>query len=41
MLAVTVREGDRASITACACMHKSQYEVIDDWQVLGCARRAA
>src|SRR5260370_38543655 len=35
MLAVTVRDGDRP-VDYCMCLlHKSQYHVIDDWQVLG------
>ncbi len=35
MLAVTVRDGDRAVDYRMCLLHKSQYEVIDDWQVLG------
>jgi len=35
MLAVTVREGERAVDYRMCLLHKSQYEVIDDWQVLG------
>ncbi|HEX9194365.1 MAG TPA: acyl-CoA dehydrogenase family protein, partial [Burkholderiales bacterium] len=35
MLAVTVREGDRAVDYRMCLLHKSQYEVVDDWQVLG------
>jgi len=41
MLAVTVRDGDRAVDYRMCLLHKSQYEVIDDWQVLGMRRRAA
>src|SRR5712671_5121342 len=35
MLAVTVRDGDRAVDYRMCLLHKSQYELIDDWQVLG------
>ena len=35
MLAVTVRDGDRPVDYRMCMLHKSQYEVIDDWQVLG------
>ena len=35
MLAVTVRDGDRPVDYRMCLLHKSQYEVIDDWQVLG------
>jgi 3-hydroxy-9,10-secoandrosta-1,3,5(10)-triene-9,17-dione monooxygenase len=35
MLAVTVREGERVVDHRMCLMHKSQYEVVDDWQVLG------
>ena len=35
LLAVTVREGDRIVDHRMCLAHKSQYEVIDDWQVLG------
>jgi 3-hydroxy-9,10-secoandrosta-1,3,5(10)-triene-9,17-dione monooxygenase len=35
MLAVTVRDGDRAVDYRMCLLHKSQYEVIDDWHVLG------
>jgi len=35
MLAVTVRDGDRPVDYRMCLLHKSQYHVIDDWQVLG------
>ncbi len=35
MLAVTVREGERAVDYRMCLLHKSQYQVIDDWKVLG------
>lgn len=35
MLAATVREGERIVDYRMCLLHKSQYEVIDDWQVLG------
>jgi len=35
MLAVTVREGERVVDHRMCLLHKSQYEVIDDWKVLG------
>jgi 3-hydroxy-9,10-secoandrosta-1,3,5(10)-triene-9,17-dione monooxygenase len=35
MLAVTVREDDRPIDYRMCLLHKSQYQVIDDWQVLG------
>jgi len=35
MLAATVREGERAVDYRMCLLHKSQYEVIDDWKVLG------
>ena len=35
MLAVTVKDGDRAVDHRMCLMHKSQYQVIDDWKVLG------
>jgi len=35
MLAVTVKEGERAVDHRMCLLHKSQYEVIDDWKVLG------
>jgi 3-hydroxy-9,10-secoandrosta-1,3,5(10)-triene-9,17-dione monooxygenase len=35
MLAVTVRDGDRPVDYRMCLLHKSQYQVIDDWQVLG------
>jgi 3-hydroxy-9,10-secoandrosta-1,3,5(10)-triene-9,17-dione monooxygenase len=35
MLAVTVRDGERVVDYRMCLLHKSQYEVIDDWQVLG------
>lgn len=35
MLAATVREGERVVDYRMCLLHKSQYEVIDDWQVLG------
>ena len=35
MLAVTVREGERVVDHRMCLLHKSQYEVVDDWQVLG------
>jgi 3-hydroxy-9,10-secoandrosta-1,3,5(10)-triene-9,17-dione monooxygenase len=35
LLAVTVREGEKVVDHRMCLAHKSQYEVIDDWQVLG------
>jgi 3-hydroxy-9,10-secoandrosta-1,3,5(10)-triene-9,17-dione monooxygenase len=35
MLAATVREGERAVDYRMCLLHKSQYQVIDDWKVLG------
>lgn len=35
MLAVTVKDGERAIDHRMCLLHKSQYEVIDDWQVMG------
>lgn len=35
MLAVTVREGERVTGHRMCLLHKSQYEVVDDWKVLG------
>ncbi|HKA46218.1 MAG TPA: acyl-CoA dehydrogenase family protein, partial [Burkholderiales bacterium] len=35
MLAVTVREGERAVDHRMCLLHKSQYGIVDDWQVLG------
>jgi 3-hydroxy-9,10-secoandrosta-1,3,5(10)-triene-9,17-dione monooxygenase len=35
MLAVTVKDGDRAIDHRMCLLHKSQYQVIDDWKVLG------
>ncbi len=35
MLAVTVREGERVIGHRMCLLHKSQYEVVDDWKVLG------
>jgi len=35
MLAVTVREGERVTGYRMCLLDKSQYEVVDDWQVLG------
>ena len=35
MLAVTVKEGDEAVDYRMCLLHKSQYQVIDDWKVLG------
>ena len=35
MLAVTVRDGERVVDHRMCLLHKSQYEVVDDWQVLG------
>ncbi len=35
MLAVTVRDGDRVVDHRMCLLHKAQYEVVDDWQVLG------
>jgi len=35
MLAVTVKDGERAIDHRMCLLHKSQYEVVDDWQVLG------
>jgi len=35
LLAVTVRDGDKTVDHRMCLAHKSQYEVIDDWQVLG------
>jgi len=35
MLAVTVREADRVVDHRMCLLHKSQYEVVDDWHVMG------
>jgi 3-hydroxy-9,10-secoandrosta-1,3,5(10)-triene-9,17-dione monooxygenase len=35
MLAVTVKEGDRAVDHRMCLLHKSEYQVVDDWYVLG------
>jgi len=35
MLAVTVRDGDRVTDHRMCLLHRSEYEVVDDWQVLG------
>jgi 3-hydroxy-9,10-secoandrosta-1,3,5(10)-triene-9,17-dione monooxygenase len=35
MLAVTVKDGDKAIDYRMCLLHKSQYQVIDDWKVLG------
>jgi 3-hydroxy-9,10-secoandrosta-1,3,5(10)-triene-9,17-dione monooxygenase len=35
MLAVTVRDGDRVVDHRMCLVHKSQYDVVDDWQVMG------
>jgi 3-hydroxy-9,10-secoandrosta-1,3,5(10)-triene-9,17-dione monooxygenase len=35
MLAATVRDGERIVDHRLCLLHKSQYEVVDDWQVLG------
>jgi 3-hydroxy-9,10-secoandrosta-1,3,5(10)-triene-9,17-dione monooxygenase len=35
MLAVTVKEGERVVDHRMCLLHKSQYQVIDDWKVLG------
>jgi 3-hydroxy-9,10-secoandrosta-1,3,5(10)-triene-9,17-dione monooxygenase len=35
MLAVTVRDGDKIVDHRMCLLHKSEYEVVDDWQVLG------
>jgi 3-hydroxy-9,10-secoandrosta-1,3,5(10)-triene-9,17-dione monooxygenase len=35
MLAVTVRDGDKVVDHRMCLLHKSEYEVVDDWQVLG------
>jgi 3-hydroxy-9,10-secoandrosta-1,3,5(10)-triene-9,17-dione monooxygenase len=35
MLAVTVKDGERAVDHRMCLLHRSQYEVIDDWKVLG------
>ncbi len=35
MLAVTVKEGDKAVDHRMCLLHKSQYQVIDDWKVMG------
>ena len=35
MLAVTVRDGERVVDHRMCLLHKSQYEVVDDWHVLG------
>jgi len=35
MLAVTVKDGDKAVDHRMCLLHKSQYQVIDDWKVLG------
>ena len=35
MLAVTVRDGERVVDHRMCLLHKSQYQIVDDWQVLG------
>lgn len=35
LLAVTVREGDEIVDHRMCLLHRSQYEIVDDWQVLG------
>lgn len=35
MLAVSVRDGDKVVDHRMCLLHKSEYEVVDDWQVLG------
>ncbi|MGZ8203969.1 MAG: acyl-CoA dehydrogenase family protein [Burkholderiales bacterium] len=35
MVAVTVREGDQVVDHRLCLLHKSQYEIVDDWRVLG------
>jgi 3-hydroxy-9,10-secoandrosta-1,3,5(10)-triene-9,17-dione monooxygenase len=35
MLSVTVRDGERAVDYRICLLHKSQYEIVDDWEVLG------
>jgi 3-hydroxy-9,10-secoandrosta-1,3,5(10)-triene-9,17-dione monooxygenase len=35
MLAVTVRDGERVTGHRMCLLHKSQYEVVDDWDVMG------
>jgi len=35
LLAVTVRDGDRVVDHRMCLVHRSQYEIVDDWQVLG------
>jgi 3-hydroxy-9,10-secoandrosta-1,3,5(10)-triene-9,17-dione monooxygenase len=35
MLATTVRDGDRVVDHRMCLLHKSEYEIVDDWQVLG------
>lgn len=35
LLAVTVRDGDKVVDHRMCLLHRSQYEVVDDWQVLG------
>ena len=35
LLAVTVRDGDNVVDHRMCLLHKSQYEVVDDWQVMG------
>ena len=35
LLAVTVRDGDRVIDHRMCLVHRSQYEIVDDWQVLG------
>ena len=35
MLAVTVKEGERTVDHRMCLVHKSQYEIVDDWRVLG------
>jgi 3-hydroxy-9,10-secoandrosta-1,3,5(10)-triene-9,17-dione monooxygenase len=35
MLAVTVRDGERVVDHRMCLLHKSQYEVVDDWHVMG------
>jgi 3-hydroxy-9,10-secoandrosta-1,3,5(10)-triene-9,17-dione monooxygenase len=35
MLAVTVRDGDKVVDHRMCLLHKAEYEIVDDWQVLG------
>ena len=35
LLAVTVRDGDKVVDHRMCLLHRSQYEIVDDWQVLG------